>query len=236
MRCPHCDTGVSLEMDETTTWKSDTFDQDASGYHIAYAHCPECIHLIAVLRKGPYKEIKNTTSDYKYGSITDVSVEEVIYPKHISRKVEQEVPERHRQDFVEACSVLPISPKASAALSRRILQDVLRSHFSIQHTDLAREIEEFINLKDVPSYLAEAVDAVRNIGNFAAHPLKNTNTGEIVDVEPGEADWLLDVIEALFDFVFVQPIKLQEKTRSLNNKLQALGKPAMKLPKIKSTT
>lgn len=129
---------------------------------------------------------------------------------------------------MEACAVLPLSSKASAALSRRILQDILREHFSIKHSSLANEIEDFIGLKDVPSYLSQAVDAIRNIGNFAAHPLKDTNTGEIVDVEPGEAEWLLDVIESLFDFTFVQPTRLEQRRKSLNEKLKALGKPPMK--------
>jgi hypothetical protein len=33
------------------------------------------------------------------------------------------------------------------------------------------------------------LDAIRTIGNFAAHPIKSTSSGEIVDVEPGEAEW-----------------------------------------------
>jgi hypothetical protein len=36
------------------------------------------------------------------------------------------------------------------------------------------------------------IDAIRNVGNFAAHPLKSTNTGLILDVEPSEAEWPLD--------------------------------------------
>jgi hypothetical protein len=72
------------------------------------------------------------------------------------------------------------------------------------------------------------VDAVRNVGNFAAHPLKETQTGAILDVEPGEAEWLLDVLEGLFDFAFVQPAKAREARERLNEKLQTAGKPAMK--------
>ncbi len=78
------------------------------------------------------------------------------------------------------------------------------------------------------SYLSEAVDAVRNVGNFAAHPLKDTNTGEIVEVEEGEAEWLLDVIDALFGFTFVQPKRLEKRKKELNEKLSNLGKPPMK--------
>ena len=152
----------------------------------------------------------------------------IIYPKFSSRKVETEVPERYKKDFIESCSVLQFSPKASAALSRRILQDILSEKFEIKSRSLDKQIETFIAMKDTPSYLAKAIDAVRNIGNFAAHPLKDTNTGEIVEVEPGEAEWLLEVLEGLFDFTFVQPIRLEKKKNALNQKLQSIGKPPMK--------
>ena len=100
--------------------------------------------------------------------------------------------------------------------------------FKVNPGNLANEIVQFLELKDVPSYLAEAVDAIRNIGNFAAHPLKDTHTGEIVEVEPGEAEWLLDVLESLFDFAFVQPKRLEQKKKNLNQKLKSSGKPPMK--------
>jgi hypothetical protein len=49
-----------------------------------------------------------------------------------------------------------------------------------------------------------------------------------VPVELGEADWLLDVIEGLFDFYFVQPSILASKKAALNKKLTDAGKPPMK--------
>jgi hypothetical protein len=79
-----------------------------------------------------------------------------------------------------------------------------------------------------PSHLAEAIDAVRNIGNFAAHPLKSQSTGEILPVEPEEAEWNLDVLESLFDFYFVQPAILAKKCDALNIKLSDAGKKPMK--------
>lgn len=108
-----------------------------------------------------------------------------------------------------------------------MLQQILRDEFQIQKKDLYQEIEEFIQRQGVPSYIADSVDAVRNIGNFAAHPLKSKQTGEIMDVEDGEAEWLLNVLDALFDYTFVQPIKLQERQDSLNTKLRELGKGEM---------
>lgn len=132
------------------------------------------------------------------------------------------------KDYNEACLILTLSPKASAALSRRCLQNILREKAGVKKGDLANEIQQVIDSNKLPSHLSESIDAIRNIGNFAAHPLKSTATGEIVEVEPGEAEWLLDVLEALFDFYFVQPAILQAKRDALNKKLAGIGKPAMK--------
>jgi hypothetical protein len=222
MRCPYCDTAINLVTDETSAWPKEETGMIRTGYDLSYGHCPECHNLIVLLRYG------NLGRQNNYLFLSDIIKSEIIYPKYVTRNVAPEVPERYKKDFQEACAVLVLSPKASAAISRRILQDLLHEQYNIKERNLNIEIEKFINLKDIPSFLTEAVDAVRVVGNFAAHPLKNTNTGEIIDIEPGEADWLLDVLEALFDFTFIQPNKLKEKKQNLNQKLQSLGKPPMK--------
>lgn len=131
-------------------------------------------------------------------------------------------------DYREAASVLADSPKASAALSRRCLQHVLREKAGVKPQDLAKEIDEVIASGKLPSHLAEAIDAVRNIGNFAAHPIKSTSSGEVLPVEPGEAEWNLDVLDGLFDFFFVQPELLKKRRAALNSKLSSAGKPPVK--------
>jgi len=131
-------------------------------------------------------------------------------------------------DYTEACLVFPDSAKASAALSRRCLQHILREAAKVKPGDLSSEIQQVLDSGKLPSHVAEAIDAVRNTGNFAAHPMKSQSTGEIVPVEAGEAEWNLDVSEALFDFYFVQPGLLKKKKDALNAKLQEAGKPPMK--------
>lgn len=123
---------------------------------------------------------------------------------------------------------MPVSPKASAALSRRCLQAILRDKAGVKPGNLVKEIEEVINSKTLPSYLSDSIDAIRNIGNFAAHEIKSITTGEVVDVEPGEVEWLLDVLESLFEFYFVEPARLKAKKDALNKKLTDAGKPPMK--------
>jgi hypothetical protein len=68
----------------------------------------------------------------------------------------------------------------------------------------------------IPSWLSENLDYVRVVGNFAAHPIKSTQSGSVVDVEPGEAEFLLDVLEGLFDFYFVQPKKAEAQRTAMD--------------------
>lgn len=41
----------------------------------------------------------------------------------------------------------------------------------------------------------------------------------------GEAEWLIEVIETLFDFVFIRPKKLEKRKEELNLKLEEINKP-----------
>jgi hypothetical protein len=180
--------------------------------------------MIVILREGTHIDMREFDDE-----LTDISMEEVLYPKvALPKALDKSIPNVYRNDYIEAYSVLTLSPKASAAISRRLLQHILREQYNIKKGSLDKEIEDFIHLGNIPSHISEAVDAVRNVGNFAAHPLKDTNTGEIVDVEPGEAEWLLEVIDALFDFTFVQPLKIQDRRNKLNQKLATMGKPPLK--------
>jgi hypothetical protein len=138
------------------------------------------------------------------------------------------VPPSLSVDYLEACLVLPDSAKSAAALGRRCLQNLLRDTVKVTRGDLSNEIQQVLDSGKLPSSLHDSIDAVRNIGNFAAHPMKSTQTGMILDVEPGEAEWTLDVLEELFDYYFVLPAAIQKKKDAFNKKLQEAGKPPMK--------
>lgn len=150
----------------------------------------------------------------------------MIYPLWYARwNAPKEVPTDIADDFNEACLVEPLSKKASAALARRCLQNMLRER-GIKPQDLSKEIDEA--MIQLPSHLSEAIDAIRNIGNFSAHPMKYQSTWDIVDVEDWETERILDTLEDLFDFYYIQPAKTQAKKATLNAKLTAAGKPPMK--------
>lgn len=90
------------------------------------------------------------------------------------------------------------------------LQQILRDKAGVKPGNLADGIQQVIDSSKLSSHIFKLLDSVRNIGNFAAHPIKSKASGEIIDVELGEAEWNLDVLEALFDFYFVQPELLKK--------------------------
>lgn len=149
-----------------------------------------------------------------------------VYPTSTGRSpVPSDVPLDIAEDYTEACKVLALSPKASAALSRRCLQNILHSTLNIRKANLYKEIQEAIDTNRLPTDISESLDYIRNIGNFAAHPIKSEHSGEIVAVEPEEAAWNLDVLELLFEYLYVRPAEARKKKDALNAKLKAAGKP-----------
>ncbi len=151
-----------------------------------------------------------------------------IYPLRPERRVNEAVIEPYRSEYLEASAALSVSLKASAALSRRCLQTLLRQKGGFEQKDLIDQIDAAVNSHNFSSDLAASMDAIRHVGNFAAHPVKNKNTGEITEVEPGEAEWLLETLEQLFDHYFVKPKQLADRQAALNAKLKAAGKPEIK--------
>lgn len=113
MKCPHCivefhatPKQIYLEADLTTEWGAESYI------------CPKCHKIIIYLVSG-------RTSQSLPGVFTfsDSSIHILVYPKGSNRTlVSPEVPSNLAVDYNEACLVLPDSPKASAALSRRCLQ------------------------------------------------------------------------------------------------------------------
>jgi hypothetical protein len=218
MKCPHCLESFHEQFnDMQMLWTSNQWLADTEAYwNYRCTKCPACGGAVILLRAA-------------YKTSPSVLVRELmVWPKGIARApLPREVTDPFASDYREACNVLAESAKASAALSRRCLQNILRDKAGVKKADLYNEIEEVINSKTLPSDLAEALHHVRVIGNFAAHPEKSVNTGAIVDVEPGEAEWTLDVLESLFDFYFVRPAKLAQRKAAINKKLTDAGKPPL---------
>lgn len=227
MKCPHC---LNSFHDDTDGFPTSVIKYRKRWWRLLYQECPECGDLIA--------------NFYFYYPETEEEGTIAAFPKTSSRlKLPSDLPKEFIDDYHEACLVIGDSPKASAALSRRCLQNILREKANIQifnegagkyedqkikKGELSEEIQQVIDHSGLPAEIKEGLNVVRVIGNFAAHPIKSKQTGEIVDVEPGEAEWNLDVLESLFDYYFVQPKVIYQRREILNEKLKAAGKPTIK--------
>ncbi len=186
-------------------WSHRSLDRDSEGeWCMKYVRCPHCNDLSFSLER------VSTSGDEE---------QVMVYPRpRYGAPAQAEVRAEFADEYTEACLVLADSPKASAALSRRCLQRLLRDKAQIKPQSLAAEIDELLTSNTLPSHIAETVDAVRRIGNFAAHPIKSQHTGEIIPVEPKEAEWLLETIYELFDYYFVQPKRREERLADLDSK------------------
>jgi hypothetical protein len=88
------------------------------------------------------------------------------------------------------------------------LQAILRDQGYAQR-DLAQQIDALLGEQDpakaIPTALRQTVDAIRNFGNFSAHPVTDQTTLEIIPVEPHEAEWCLEILEEMFDHTMSGP-------------------------------
>ena len=124
----------------------------------------------------------------------------MIYPDKKIKQYPGYIPEQIREDYEEACKIAELSPKASATLARRCLQGIIRDFYGITKSRLCDEVNAI--QEKVDAELFDAIDAIRMIGNIGAHMEKDVNL--IVDIEPEEAQQLIELIELLFEETYIR--------------------------------
>ena len=141
-----------------------------------------------------------------------------LLPMSQSKPQPDYIPAVLREDYLEACAVLPHSAKASATLSRRCLQGIVRDFWDIPAGKRGNLGAELSYIKgQVPADTWEGIQAIRSVGDIGAHMEKDVNY--VVDVEPEEASLLIELIEMLFEDWYVQSYKRKERS----NRAKALA-------------
>jgi hypothetical protein len=118
-----------------------------------------------------------------------------LIPDASLKPISEHVPAAIRADYEEACKVVPLSPKAAATLVRRCLQGMIRDFWGISKSRLIDEVNALEGQVDPATW--KAIDAVRTMGNVGAHMQRKVD--ELVDVEPREAELLIDLVRMLAD-------------------------------------
>ena len=184
--CPYCN--MVMSINQSTQAKQ--FPSFEAQYGVTLESCIEsCIEIC--FRKCPNcnEYIINATGLGR--KVKDINTK--LRPKSSAIQYPSYIPEFIRNDYEEACAIINLSPKASATLSRRCLQGMIRDYWKIEKKTLNLEISE---LQDKLSPdLWDSIDSLRQIGNIGAH--METDTNIIVDIDPNEAETLIKLIELL---------------------------------------
>lgn len=223
--CPYCNKPTTLTgPNEFSDWQRiiiETSDKGEVGLQMHAVTCPntECkkLYLEVMLTNVQKDETTNWTT-----RPTKIIKEWRLLPESEARVLPDYIPQAIKSDYYEACRIRDLSPKASATLARRCLQGMIRDFWGISKQTLKEEIEE-LKSKVEPD-IWDSIDAVRSVGNIGAHMEKEINL--IINVEPGEAQLLIGLIEQLIDDWYVARDNRRKRTEQL--KQLALSKQKQK--------
>lgn len=193
-RCPFCNQIMSV-TNNTRTIQTPSFTSSEGRYsnsfisrsalEIRFYECPHC---------GEYTIFAKGIGD----AVLDINT--ILRPSSLAKQYPDYIPEQVRNDYEEACAIVSLSPKASATLSRRCLQGIIRDFWGISKSRLVDEITELQN--KVPAAQWNVINSLRRLGNIGAHPEADVNT--IIDIDPDDAQKLIKVLELLIEQWYVE--------------------------------
>lgn len=237
--CPYC----GILFNNTPSCHDIVANDNYGAHKIISVYCTNCSKPIIILKSEikaiesciDKEHLKSLESYYPNKKIFTIRTEtyshfykyRIIMPEYCNKKpIPKEVADTDIiQDYNEACLTLQTSIRASAALSRRCLQTILeKNNPNLKSDKLSKQVEEVIKTENLPSSITDLLHAVREIGNISVHPIKDINSGTIIETSLEEAEMNLEVIEALFDYYYVMPARNLERKNKLNQKLLKAGR------------
>jgi len=210
-RCPHCEHDVTITDQRYTEETSDSgmgSEDGALAVRSQFLVCPntECRHATVLVALEEYKHSQPDGRRHvvkKLGSWR-------LKPWGAARAFPDYVPAAVRADYEEACSIVELSAKAAATLARRAVQGIVRHFWKVKPGHLKDEIDAVEKMvgHGVDPETFQTLHAIRELGNIGAHPERDINL--IVEVEPGEAELLLQAVETLIDDTYIARRKREE--------------------------
>lgn len=212
--CPYCnrDTTITDSNTDTHNYRFNSLNKEGN---------LDLVIRVIVCPHPKCREYTISANLFKVGTATDALgnrsykradapfMEWTLKPKSGAKPFPAYIAKPILDDYNEACLILNDSPKASATLSRRCLQGMIRDFWGITKARLIDEIAELKGKIDPITW--DAIDAVRGVGNIGAHMEKDINL--IVDVDPEEAQLLIGLIEFLLKDWYVGRHERAEQTK-----------------------
>ena len=120
----------------------------------------------------------------------------------------QDMPTDVKKDYLEAGSVLRLSPRSAAALLRLAIQKLM-IHLGENGKDLNDDVASLVK-KGLPEKIQKALDSIRVVGNNAVHP------GQLdIKDDQNTALALFELSNVIVDVMITKPKKIDEIYRKI---------------------
>lgn len=204
--CPHCGvfSQIKWHEDKALSMVNPYTEELDIGY--CFAQCEYCQEVMCFSY-----ELLSAYEDPYDGWIEEFN-SKMLYPKQIGILPAEDMPEHIKKTYREASLVFEDSPRASCALLRLAIQELmiyLGEHYS-EYSDLKGEnINDDIGLlvrkHNLSVKIQQALDGVRIAGNNAVHP------GELdIDDNRDIAEKLFKIINFIIEEMVTKPKEIRE--------------------------
>ncbi|TXE79010.1 DUF4145 domain-containing protein [Campylobacter peloridis] len=203
--CPHCRAYSSMQWDdflERNILNTITIKQ-VEGYSFFESTCYLCKRSVIWYLKDENPKI--------------------FFPREVAIPPEENMPENVKEIYEEASLVLGDSPRASCALLRLALQELMKYlkeniqiYNGLKNRNINEDIKEIINIgnfyQEQKESLEEAMNSIRLIGNKASHPseLDINDNSEIANI-------LFEMINFIVGEIITKPKEREERLNKLKN-------------------
>ncbi|EAJ1768853.1 DUF4145 domain-containing protein [Campylobacter jejuni] len=203
--CPHCGVYSRMEWNGFYNGYNNRIKQ-VEGYSFSESTCYHCERSVIWYLKDENPKI--------------------FFPREVAIPPEENMPENVKEIYEEASLVLGDSPRASCALLRLALQELMKYlkeniqiYNGLKNRNINEDIKEIINIgnfyQEQKESLEEAMNSIRLIGNKASHPseLDINDNSEIANI-------LFEMINFIVGEIITKP---KEREERLNKLKSAIG-------------
>ncbi|WP_104697775.1 MULTISPECIES: DUF4145 domain-containing protein [unclassified Helicobacter] len=186
--CPHCGAFAQIAWNDLYNYYQDI--QLRNGYYVAMGACCQ--------KEMIWQKSNNDTK--------------MIYPRQLATPPIEDMPEKVKEIYKEASLVLGDSPRASCALLRLALQELmiyLRDNYEDYRDLKGKKIDDDIGIlvknHNLSVNIQRALDSIRIIGNNAVHP-KELDINDNPDI----AEKLFKMINLIVKEMITRPREINE--------------------------